>query len=408
MQSDVARRNRRALLGALALDNLGSGLFLPLTLVFLHRVGGLPVDVAGGAVAVGTLLGVAAPPLAGRVVDSAGPRRVLVTSLLLQAAGTLGYLLVRGPGAVAVAAALVAVGTQSFYSSLFALVADVEGPGPQDTAFARVAQVRAGAFGTGALLSAGLLALDGDDGLRAAAVVDAATFLLAAIWLVRAVHPPAHAPAAAGPVPATARRTVTADRPFLALVVVAGCAALGGDVFLVGLPVYALEDLSTPGWVPGSCVALLTAVTALGGTAAVRATAARRRSSVLAWGAGLSVVWALVALLALAVPRAAAPVLLLSGTAVEAAATLLTSRVNAHAVAVAPPEHRGRYLAAFQLAYTSAALLAPAVVGLSAHGAGLPWAVVAGTSAVAAALHPRIGSALAARSPDGTAGHTAP
>lgn len=401
MLSDARRRSRRALLVALALDNAGSGLFLPLTIVFLHRVGGLPIDKAGFAVALGTLLGVTAPPLAGRLVDGVGPRRVVVISLLLQAAGTLGYLVVRDWRLVAVAAALVAVGTQTFYSSLFALIADVHEGGPKDHAFARVGQIRSAAFGAGALLAAGLLSISGGAGLRMAAVVDAATFLLAAGLLAVAVHPnPQPGPAATGSRMDTAgrhRRTVTADPPYLALIVLSSFVALSGDVFLVGLPIYALEDLATPSWLPGACLALLTAVTALGGTAAVRATARYRRSTVIAAGAGLSVAWALIALLALTVSRPAAVGLLLAGSAVEAAAALLYGRMNALAEATTRPEHRGRYLAAFQMAFTTAALIAPAVVGLSAHGAGLPWVVVALSSATAAVAYPFLGRVLSER-----------
>ena len=50
-------RNRLALLAALGVDNFGSGLFLPLTLVYVTRVVGLPVGTAGTVVALGTMAG---------------------------------------------------------------------------------------------------------------------------------------------------------------------------------------------------------------------------------------------------------------------------------------------------------------------------------------------------------------
>jgi MFS family permease len=383
------------LLGVLALDNFGSGLFLPLTLVFLHRVAGLPVDQAGFAVTLGALAALAAPPPTGRLVDAVGPRWVVAVSLLLQGVGVGAYLLIRDWRLVAVAAALIAVGTQAFYSSLFALIADVSGTGEKDHAFARVAQVRSAAFGAGALLSAGLLSLSSSTGLRAAAAADAVTFGVAAGWVALTLHQRAHVSRAATTTPG--RRTVTRDRPYLTLIVISGLAALGGDVFLVGLPVYALDDLAAPAWLPGACLGLLTAVAALGGTAAVRATSRFRRTSVIAVGGALSVAWAVIALLALMVSRPAAVGLLLVGSAVEAIAGLLYSRMNALAEATAPPEYRGRYLAAFQMAFTIAALLAPAVVGLSVHGAGLPWAIVALCSATAAAAYPSLGRSLSAR-----------
>jgi hypothetical protein len=52
-------RNRRALLTALAVDNFGSGLFLPLSLLYVTRVVRLPLATAGTVVALGTLAGLA-------------------------------------------------------------------------------------------------------------------------------------------------------------------------------------------------------------------------------------------------------------------------------------------------------------------------------------------------------------
>src|SRR5882724_7938274 len=105
-------RNRVALLTALGVDNFGSGLFLPLTLVYVTRVVGLPVGAAGSAVSVGTLAGLAVPVMAGRLVDRIGPRPVQIGAQLLQAAGAGVYLAARGLPAVLAAAVLLAAGQQ--------------------------------------------------------------------------------------------------------------------------------------------------------------------------------------------------------------------------------------------------------------------------------------------------------
>ena len=100
------RGSRRALLVALAIDNFGSGLFLPLALIYVTRVVGLPLGVAGSTVALGTAIGLLVPPLAGRLVDRIGPRPVVIAAQLLQAAGALGYLFARGLPLTVVAALL--------------------------------------------------------------------------------------------------------------------------------------------------------------------------------------------------------------------------------------------------------------------------------------------------------------
>ncbi len=55
--------NRGALLAALGVDNFGSGLFLPLAVVYVTRVVGLPLAVAGTVISLGTLAGLAVPPI---------------------------------------------------------------------------------------------------------------------------------------------------------------------------------------------------------------------------------------------------------------------------------------------------------------------------------------------------------
>jgi Na+/melibiose symporter-like transporter len=375
---------RTPLLVALALDNLGSGLFLPLTLVYLTTVTGLPVGTAGGVVTAGTVVGLAAPPLAGRLVDRVGPRAVVAGAQVVQAAGTALYLAASGPGTALLAAAVTAAGTQAFYSSLFALVADVAPEGPADASFALVDGVRSGAFGLGALLSAVALSVTPGTGLRAALVVDAGTFLLSAALLGALVRPRRAARVVAEP---TAR--VLADRPFLLLVAVTALLALAGDLFLVGLPVYALQVVGTARWVPGACLALLTALIAALAPVVVRATRSWARTTAMAAGAGCLVGWAVVTALASALPGRAAVAVLLLGTLVLAAGSVLVgTRATALAEAAAPPAVRGRYLATFQYAFTVAVLLAPALAAGLDVAAWLPWLVVAGTSATALGLLP--------------------
>ena len=109
--------SRTALLTALGADNAGSGLFLPVALLYVTRDVGLPLAVAGTVVALGTVAGLAVPPLAGHLGDRIGPRRVVVGAELLQALGAVTYLAARGAAAVTAAAVLLAAGQQLFYSS---------------------------------------------------------------------------------------------------------------------------------------------------------------------------------------------------------------------------------------------------------------------------------------------------
>jgi MFS family permease len=377
------RRNRVALLTALGVDNFGSGLFLPVTLLYVIRVVGLPLAVAGTVVAAGTVAGLAVPGVAGRLVDRVGALPVVVGAELLQALGAVAYLAARGVVVVAVAAVLLAAGQQLFYSSLFALISDVAGAGPKDRPFAVALLVRSACFSLGGLAAGGLLSVAGQAGYRIAVGVDAASFAGCALLLALLVRVPR-------PDHRDARRAVHSrgpltDRVFLAVIVAAGLTSLLGDFYLSGISVFAIRELHTRPWLPGTSIALSAGLNSIGATLALRVTRSLRRTTVLIVGAGLFVISCVVFAAAVLVPPAWRPAQLLAATVVLAVAGLLFMRANALAAAIAPAAARGRYLAAFQYAFTVPGVLAPAIVALFSVAVWLPWLLV-GTSAALAML----------------------
>lgn len=374
-----------ALLIALGVDNFGSGLFLPLTLVYVTREVGLPLALAGVTVTAGTVVGLLVPPVAGRFVDRVGPRPVVIASQVVQGLGAVGFLVADGVVTVAIAVCLLAAGQQLFYSSLFALIADVVGDRPKDHPFAVVGMVRAACFGFGALAAGGLLAI-GE--LRVAVALNAVSFVACALVLalrVRAPHTPvSHTPGA------------RVSRRFLGIVVVTGLLALGVDFFLVGLPVYVL-DLGSPAWLPGVILAVHTAVTSTCGTLAVRVTRNLPRTTTLAHAGVLMAVWCALCLAAVTLPPGWRPAwLLVTSLVLAASGVLFGARANALAVAMAPVESRGRHLAAFQYAFTVPAVLAPAVVALFAAGVWVPWLVIAAAATAGAGAFRWLGARLPA------------
>lgn len=406
---------------ALGVDNLGSGLVLPLVLVYITTVVGVPLGTAGLLVTAGTVVGLLAPPLAGGLVDRVGPKAVVVVSQALQAAGVGVYLLADGASTVLLAAALVAAGTQTFYSSVFALIADVAPPGPKDRTFAGVEVVRSTAFGAGALAAAVLLSRsDGADApvLRGALALDAASFVLCAGLLLALVHParpyasaPAVSAAAAdddaqperGPETgalsdsAPVSRTpssVLANRPYLALITVTALLALPSDVLLVGMAVYLRELAPGSEWAAGAGITALTATSLLAVTV-VRLTGHWRRTTSMALGGCCLLAWAACSAVTLWLPAGwVGPWALASLVLLAGGSLLFGSRVNALAEAAAPAASRGRHLAAFQYAFTAAGLLAPLLVSAMAVGLWLPWLVVGAAAAVGAAAVPLVGRRL--------------
>jgi MFS family permease len=393
-------RSRVALIAGLAIDNYGSGLFLPLALLYATRVVDLPVDTAGTVVAAAALLGFAVPPVAGRLTHRLGPRAVVVMSQLLQAAGAFLYLLAGDAVGVFVAAALLATGTQLFYCSVFVLVADVSTNTAKERPFALVQMVRAGSFGLGTLTGALLLAWGSDAALRWLVGLDAATFVVAAVLLAALVtiEPVDHASVSAiGPL------TVFRDRPYLALMA-AVCLIDLADFALVGMPIFVIEIVDGPAWLPGALLATGTALVSLGAVRVVDALRGVRRTRSLQAGAATYAVWAVLMMAMLWVPADwLVPYAFAIGVLRVAASMSFFPIAGALSEALPPTERRAGYMATYQYAFTTAQAAAPAVVALFAVASWLPWAVVAACALAAIAVVGWLGRVIPAASDRATA-----
>lgn len=377
------KRDQVALLVALGVDDLGSGLFLPLSVLYAIRAVGLPIGTAGTLVTAGAVLGLAAPPLAGRLVDRFGPRPVVIGAQLVQTVGAAVYLVASHATLVLVAATLLAMGQQAFYSSVLALIADTAESGAKDRAFALAGMVRGVCFGVGGVVAAAVVTAAGPLGYRVAIAGDGLTFLVAALVLAVALRSP-HVRRSADDAPVSVLR----NRPFLLLIVVAGLLGLVVDFFLVGIPVYVVEVLHGPMWLPGIMIGFLPVVGVLCGTTAVHLTRRLWRTTTTSLAAVLYVLWSLACLVAMAVPEAWLAPYLLGATVLLVVGNLLAIRTNALAEAAALSAARGRYLAAFQYSYTAAGIVAPSVVALFSTGVWLPWLIVAAAAALAGCALP--------------------
>lgn len=382
MKSPSSRKLDRstfALLAGLAVDNFGSGLFLPLALLYSTRVVGLDVATAGLAVTAATTLGFAVPPVAGRLTHRLGPRATVVIAQLAQGVGAVGYLLAGDVAGVFGAAALMAVGVQMFYCSVFVLVADLSAEEAKERPFALVAMVRAAAFGLGTLVSAVAITQDSREALRWLVAADAATFVVAAFLLARFVvtEPVEHATTRlVGPL------TVLRDRQYLALM---GAVCLLGttvDVALVGTPVFVLDVVEGPAWLPGVLLGVGTALSSVFGVKVVELLRGSRRTRSLQAGALMYVGFSLALMGLLWVPQGwLVPYAVAAWLLFVAANKVMYPVAGALSEALPPHGARAGYMATFQYSFTTAQVLAPAVVGLFAFSAWLPWAVLAVGSA---------------------------
>jgi MFS family permease len=396
-------RSQAALLLALAVDNVGSGLFLPLGLVYATRIVGLPVDVAGVSVAVGTALGFVVPPVAARLNHRWGPRPVVVLSQLVQAAGAVAYLFASSALGVFAAAGLISMGTQLFYCSVFVLVSDVTRSQDKERPFALVAMVRSGSFGLGTLIAAVALSWNSERALRWLVGGDLVSFLVAAGVLAAFVVVPefVHAQRAHAGL-----RTVARNRIYVVLMLATLLVGLSTDVALIGMPVYVLDVLEGPTWLPGALLAMATVLSSIFGVIVVDALRRFRRTRVLQAGAGLIGVWSLLTLAMVWLPVGAGLVVFAFATWIVwvAGNKVFYPVAGALSEALPPRESRDGYMAIYQYAFPAGQALCPAVIALFAVSDTLPWLVVAGCSAAAVAvagvLARSIPVALDTRTPD--------
>jgi MFS family permease len=364
-----------------AVDAVGAGLFAPLALVYFVRVAGLGLTTVGGLATAAAVASLPVPVFAGHLADRLGPRPVVVSAQLLQAAGFLAYPFARTPAAVLGLFVLTTAGQRLFWSSFMTLVAAL--PGPADRRFAITGMTQAAGYGAGALLAAAVLGVDSGGAYEALALANGVSFLLSALLL-----PPGSAPEPqARPSLAGAYRRVLRDRPYLRLTVANTGFAICSVTLGIGLPMYVVEGLHASGWIAGPLLAVNTALLATGQLSATRVVSHLPRVRALMLAGVLWAAWGLLTAVAAAVPESAVLPWLAACTLLYSAAELVHAPIsNALAAERAPAGARGSYLAAFQYGFTIATLVVPAAfTALFAVSPALPWLTIAVLALVSSA-----------------------
>ncbi|MGW4525221.1 MFS transporter [Amycolatopsis sp. NPDC004378] len=379
-------RGRRPLVVAQGVDALGTGLFLPFAVVYFHAAKGIALTSVGALLSMAALLALPAGLSAGPLVDRFGPRRVVVAANLLRVLTFTGYVFAGSLWQLVALAALTFWGEGLFWPASGALVAQVADEGQRARWYAMDRTLRNVGLGLGGLAGGVLVGWTGTGGYTGIVLLNAATFLLAAL-LVAGWRGGTPAPAR-GVVRAAPRggyRSVLADRVFRRVLVTVFVFALCDLAFTVLLSAYALDGLRLPVWQPGVLFALNTVLVVLAQTVVASRVERFGKPKTLQVAAG---VWAVSFLLFAFAPPGApltAFAVLTAATVVFTAAELLQAPTSsAFIVALAPAHLRGRYLGLEELLWGAARVLAPVTfTALLAGGTRLPWFVLAGCALVA-------------------------
>ncbi|HEX7255884.1 MAG TPA: MFS transporter [Gaiellaceae bacterium] len=336
------------------LNMLGYGAVLPFEVIYLHDGRGFSLGIAG--LVVGTLTGVAVvtAPIAGAVIDRIGARATVAAAGLFLAAGYAGLAFAESPPTALAAAALAGAGNGALSPSQSALMTALA---PREllhraSAVSRVA-VNVG-IGLGGALG-GLVAGFGLKGFMALFLANAATYVVYVAILVATVREDVPAARVVG-----GYRRLLRDRAFVhfALTNIV-LIAVGWGVLAWLVPPYAEELGLAPGLI-GLLFLANAATVVLAQVPIVKWAEGRSRVGALALGAGAWVGACVLAVLAPGGTPTAAYLCLVAAAVAFGLGECLHATAFLPLVAdLAPPELRGRYMAAIGLTWWVGLALSP-------------------------------------------------
>lgn len=380
----------RRFIATVAVARFGTGLTLPFTLILLHEVRGIPLPTVGLLLAVPGLVGLAAVPVGGALIDRLGARVVLTGCLLLQAGGNVGLAVATSPATALPAVLLLGLGLgPSFPASAALLNGLVEGPLQVQRAFGLQFTALNAAIGVGGLVGAAVVDVDRPGTFVALYLANAVAVMVQGVLLPReagAAHRAAEEEAA------PSYREALADPVLRRVCLVTLALALTGYASLdSGFPAYArVEGDITPSVIALALVVNTTVIVA-GQLLVLRLIAGRRRSSALAVGAALwALSWASLGLVPGLDEGSRVAVVLLFGGLFGVGETFSAPTLQPLVNAIATDRLRGRYNALSGLMFSVGFVVAPALGGfLIGHGLSGAWltgmvalGVVAAVSAV--------------------------
>jgi MFS family permease len=384
--------SHRRFVTAIAVDATGSGVFMPVSMLYFLAVTPLTLVQVGAAISLASLVSLPAGPVLGALVDRLGAKRVLLAGNALQAIGFLAYLVTDTFASVLLWTVVVTLGRTAFWGSYGNIVAAISLPGERERWFGFLGALRNVGFAIGGLASGAAIAVGTDLAFGLVVLVNAVSYAVAFVLLlaVPRVDPEVHEG-----LPGT-WADVLRDGPYRLLVAAQVGFSLPMMVLNFALPVYAVTVLDLPGWITGLVFTVNCLMVGLGQGLVVNALTGRLRYRVLLFTQVAFAASFLVWLGASVVPVAAALVVMVLGGIVYTLAELTGGPVlGALAAESAPPHLRGRYLSLIQLAWNISGTIAPLLFAwLLDQGPQPLWWVLLATVAMGVLVAARLGRVL--------------
>jgi MFS family permease len=365
----------RRFVSALAIDALGSGVWMPLSMLyFLHQTS-LSLVQLGLAMTIANTVVIPVVPLIGSLVDRVGPRSVMQIGNAGAAGAFVLYPFAHSLVAVTVLVFFATATRQAFWGALGPMVTQITRPGERELWFGFLQAMRNAGYGVGGVLAAVALTIGSGAAFQSVVLANAASYVLAFVLMLGV---------AGGRVVARDDSAVRArgwwvaftDRGYRTLILVILCYAMTTMTLNVSMPVYFVDSLGLPGWVPGTVFVINTVMIGVGQGLVVRRMTGHSRRRVLHVAVAFTAAsFAMFyAADALSVTTGALLVLLAAFvyTVGEMTAGPIVSALSAE---MPPPDQRGRYMAATQLAWSTSAAISPLLYSaLLDRGALAAWA----------------------------------
>jgi MFS family permease len=363
----------RRFVSALAIDAVGSGIWMPLSLLyFLHQTS-LSLVHLGAAMTIANVAVLAVVPAIGSLVDRLGPKIVMQAGNAGAAVAFVLYPFAHSMAAVAVLVFAAAATRFAFWGALGPMVTQITERGERELWFGFLQAMRNAGYGVGGVLAAVALTVGSDAAFQSVVLLNAASYVLAFLLMLGV--------AGGGRVAAGETRSgganrgwwvAFADRGYRWLIVVIFCYALAETTLNVAMPVYFIDTLDLPGWVPGIVFVINTVMIGVGQGLVVRSMTGLARRRVLHAAVAFSAVSFVLLYAAGALSVTTGVIVVLVGAVVFTLGEMTAGPVVAALSAEAPPpEQRGRFMAATQLAWGASGAVAPLLFTALLHRGAL-------------------------------------
>ena len=364
-------------------NTAGNGMFYAVSAIYFTQSVGLSPAQVGIGLTIAGLCGLLAGIPAGHLGDIRGPRNVLVGLALAEGAGVAAYALVDGFLAFVLVASVVTTVDRSANAVRSGMIAALGAPGDRVRLRAYLRAVTNVGITVGAPIGGLALVADTHTAYLIVILVNAATFVVAALLILRVPPVPPRPHTGDGP-----RLAVLRDRPFVLVAVVHAFLALHFALLDVALPLWIVHRTEAPKWLVAVLLLMNTVTVVAFQVRASRGVETVAQGAVALRRAGI--VLAVACVIFAMSGGASAPVavtLLLVATMVHVTGELLQSAGGwAVSFGLAPEDRQGEYQGLFSTGFAATSMLAPAVLTALCVTWGWPGWIVLGAVFAAAGV----------------------